>query len=280
MIVRYLAIVVLLAFSGCTQVMRSGEDEVVARVHDRSLLRKDLAGIFPPNTSHRDSVLIAENFINNWIQQQLILAKASENLTNEELDFSEELEEYKNSLIMYAYETKLVQEYLDTLVTQGEIEQYYERNQQNFELKEPIIVFSYVRVHRDSPEIEIFRKLIRSEDPDDLKELDEMGNEYAEEFWLEDKWVSFRELREQIPYDFGDEERFLASGGDLQILIGDYWYLLKVHDHKPGGSVSPLELEEENIRKIIINNRKLKLKKDLRKDLLKAAIKNNEVVIY
>ena len=41
-----------------------------------------------------------------------------------------------------------------------------------------------------------------------------------------------------------------------------------------------LELEEENIRKIITNNRKLELKRDLRKDLMEAAIEKNELVIY
>ncbi len=234
----------------------------------------------PLNANQRDSLVVTENFIKNWVQQQLILKKATENLTSEELDFSAELEEYKNSLIIYAYESKLVNEYLDTVVTMDEISVYYNDHLDDFELTQPVVRFNYVRIHRDTPEIPRFRSIIRSEEDDDIEELTKICTQYADEFWLEDDWVYFSEIIERIPYSVEDYNKFLTRNKNIQVLVDDNWYLLHIRDYKLKGDVSPLELEQDNIRKILINNRKLELKKDLRKDLMEAAIEKNELVIY
>jgi len=236
--------------------------------------------VIPENATQRDSLVVTENFIKNWVQQQLILEKATENLTSEEIDFSAELEEYKNSLIIYAYESKLVNEYLDTVVSQDEISGYYNDHLDDFELAQPVVRFNYVRLHRDVPEIPGFRSLIKSEEDDDIEKLTEMCTQHADEFWLEDDWVYFAEIIERIPYSAEDYNKFLTRNKNIQVLVDDNWYLLHIREYKLKGDISPPELEEESIRKIIINNRKLELKRALRKDLMEAAIEKNELVIY
>jgi hypothetical protein len=278
--VRYLLLILLVALLGCREMTSTGDGKVVARVYDHELYRQDIAPLIPEGTTNRDSLIIAENFIKNWVQQQLILQKASENLTNEEQDFSRELEEYENSLIIYTYESKLVEEYLDTLVSEEEIARFYEENSQNFELKEPVMRFSYVMLKEDLPEVEIFRNFIRSDDPVVMEKLDSLCVEYADEYWLGDEWVYFNDVIDKIPFEISDANYFLQRNKNIQVQEDNTWYLLSIREYRLAGSISPLELEEENIRKIIINNRKLELKKNLRKDLMQAAIDKNEVVIY
>jgi hypothetical protein len=271
---------ILIVLFGCTTSGPEEGSEVVARVYDKSLTRKELSVVMPENATQRDSLIITENFIKNWVQQQLILKKAMENLTSEEIDFSAELEEYKNSLIIYAYESKLVSEYLDTVVTMDEITGYYNDHLDDFKLAHPVVRFTYARVHKDAPEISRFRLLVRSEEEDDIEELSEMCSQYADEFWLEEDWVFFSEVIKRIPYPVDDHNEFLTGNRNIQVPVDNYWYLLHIKDFRLKGDVSPLEIEEDNIRKIIINNRKLELKKNLRKDLMEVAIEKNELVIY
>lgn len=277
---KLLSFSILIFLFGCTTTGPEKDSEVVARVYDKTLTRKDLSIVIPENATQRDSLVVTENFIKNWVQQQLILKKATENLTSEEIDFSSELEEYKNSLIIYAYESKLVNEYLDTVVSMDEISGYYNDHLDNFELTQPVVRLNYIRLHRDVPEIPRFRSLIKSEEEDDIEELTEMCTQYADEFWLEDDWIYFGEIIERIPYSVEDYNKFLTRNKNIQVLVNDNWYLLHIRGYKLKGDIAPLELEEESIRKIIINNRKLELKRDLRKDLMEAAIEKNELVIY
>lgn len=276
----YLLFIMLPVLAGCIRMGSDSEREIVARVYDNTLYLDDITPMIPEGVSNRDSLIITENYIKNWVQQQLILKKASENLTGEELDFSKKLEEYKNSLIIYTYETKLVEQYLDTLVSGDEIANFYEKNLGNFELKEPVVRFSYVRLDGDSPEVDLFRRVIRSDDPEDRVVLDSLCVEYADEYWLEDEWVYFRDIMDRIPFEISNANDFLERNENIQVMEENTWYLLRIREYNLSGSTSPLELESENIRKIIINNRKLELKKNMRSDLMKAAIDKNEVIIY
>ena len=49
----------------------------------------------------QDSILIAGDYIRKWIQQELLIQKANENLSSEQKNLDREIQEYRNSLIIY-----------------------------------------------------------------------------------------------------------------------------------------------------------------------------------
>jgi len=100
----------------------------VARVNEVYLFESDLKGIIPPGTSAKDSLMLTRSYIDSWIRKQLIVRQAMNNLSEDQLEFSKQLDNYKNSLIIYAYENTLVRQKLDTLVSDEEIENYYDAN--------------------------------------------------------------------------------------------------------------------------------------------------------
>lgn len=79
-----------------------------------------------------DSAEVAKNYIDNWIKRQLILQVAEKYLTAEQLDIERRVQDYKESLIIYSYENELIQQKLDTVVSQDEIEAYYQQYEENF----------------------------------------------------------------------------------------------------------------------------------------------------
>jgi len=147
-------IVALFAFSSC-KLFRKNPDkkDAVARVYDMYLYPEDLAGVVPSGTSRPDSIAITKNFIRNWIRQKVVLKKAEENLDNEKKDVEKQLSEYRNSLITYAYEKALIEQKLDTTISPKEVEDFYNTNQANFELKDNIIRVIYLKLNKKSPKI-------------------------------------------------------------------------------------------------------------------------------
>ena len=57
-------------------------------------------------------------------------------------------------------------------------------------------------------------------------------------------------------------------------------YLIILRDSKFRDSLSPLVFEKENIKNLILNQRKLALLRSMEKEVFDEALKNNELEIY
>ncbi len=74
----------------------------------------------------------------------------------------------------------------------------------------------------------------------------------------------------------------LDPGPGIQKMYGNYntLYLVILRDSKFRDSLSPLAFEKDNIKNLIINQRKLALINQMEKEVFKEAQKNNELEIY
>jgi hypothetical protein len=125
----------------CISCQRSNYDDdiVVATVYDKVLYQSDLQVVLYEGISRSDSIVRTKVFIDNWIRQQLLLQQANTSLTKSELNFSKQIENYRNSLIVYKYESQYVDKNLDTVVSDKEIANYIEKNSPEYELDDEAI---------------------------------------------------------------------------------------------------------------------------------------------
>jgi len=232
-------------------------------------------------TSPTDSLNLVHNYIDSWIQRKILIHQAEKNLTEDQLDFSSQLEDYRNSLVVYAYENILVAQRLDTVVTDLEIENYYQANQSNFLLKDNIVKINYVKIPVNSKKIRKIRRLFYSDDPDDKDELADLCDQQEAEYYLyDDTWMVFDNVMKEIPIRTYNQEAFLKYRRSLEIQDSLYLYLVKFIDFKIKEGVSPLQFEQDRINSIIINKRKISLLKSMHKDVYNEAFQKNEVEIY
>jgi hypothetical protein len=273
---------VLLMFTSCNLFKKKGDAKnAVARVYDTYLFPEDLAGIVPPGSSKQDSISITKNFIDNWIRQKVVLHKAEENLDNEKKDVEKQLADYRNSLITYAYEKALIEQKLDTGISQKEIEDFYSDNQNNFELKDNIIRVIYLKLNRKSPKIEKAKQWFKSDNKKDRTLLTEYCHQYALNYFLDDNtWLLFDDLLKEIPIKTYDNEQFLQNNRNIEIEDSLNVYLVSIKGFKVKNSVSPLGFEENNIRTMIINQRKLKLIEEMEHQAFENAKKRNDFEVY
>jgi hypothetical protein len=270
----------LVILASCSYFKKNTE-RVVARVLDDYLYESDLRGVIPPGTIAKDSITLTRNYIEDWIRQKLVIRQAENNLTNEQMDFSRQLENYKNALIIFEYENALVKQKLDTLITDEEIETYYDANQNNFLLKDNIVQIQYVKLPLKSAYSSQIKKLLVSDKPDDKVKLPDLCEKYATDYFLDDQnWLFFGDLLKQIPIKTYNQEEFLKNRRDLEYQDSLFVYLVRFKDFKIKESVSPLSLEKARIRDIIMNKRKMELISLMQEDIYQKALKKNEFEIY
>ncbi|MFZ4412817.1 MAG: hypothetical protein ACOYOV_07015 [Bacteroidales bacterium] len=256
------------------------KEDVVATAFDYQLFKSDLKGIIPIGTTKSDSVAIIKNFINNWIRQKIVLNRAEKNLTSDQKDFTIQLENYRNSLLVYSYESKLINQLLDTVVSNEQIQAYYDKNADNFLLKDNIIKVNYVKLDVNSPNKTKIKSLLFSKN-ENKNQLIDLCSKQAVNFYLEDdEWLLFNDLLKEIPIETYNQEAFLKNNRTIETVDENYYYLINVKDFKIKESISPLSFEKDNIRNIIINKRKLELINKMHNELFDEAVKKNDFKIY
>lgn len=285
MLRSFVFLLCILFFSNCNYFRKENGGEkkpaAVARVFGKYLYENDIAKMVPDGVSKEDSIMMAKSFIDNWIRQNVVLHKAETNLSDDEKDVEKRLEEYRNSLITYAYESELIRQKLDTVVSDKEIEKYYIDNQRNFELKDNIIKAIYVKTKKNAPKLNKLRDWYKSDKSKDMLQMEEYCHQFASDFSLDDKtWLLFDELLKKVPIKTYDKEEYLKNNRYIEIEESSNIYFVNIKGFMIKESLSPLSFEKENIRSLIINKRKLQLVQEMEKAAYEHALTNNDFEIY
>ena len=102
----------------------------LVEVAGKFLYKEDLQKVLPLNLSVDDSILFAENYIRNWVEDILLFDKAEGNVPDSE-KIKSLVESYRKALVMHTYQEELVRQKLYDEITQAEIADYYEKNKNN-----------------------------------------------------------------------------------------------------------------------------------------------------
>ena len=125
-----LLLAILVGVSGCdwlqSQRDNANTGKPIAKVADQVLYEDDLEGLYPEGASTADSTDRVESYINNWIEQQLLIKEASEAIDFNEAEIDRKVLDYKYALMVHEYEKLKVNEQLSMEVSDEEVKAYYE----------------------------------------------------------------------------------------------------------------------------------------------------------
>jgi len=191
---------------------------VVAEVSEKKLYASDLSRIIPTDIEKKDSLIMANDFIKKWIKQELLIQKANENLTFEQKDVTRELQEYRNSLIIYKYKNELMKQKMDTIVTDNQIEQFYSSNPESFNLNKNIVKAIFIKIPNEVSNPSLLKSLIANTSDEGLEELKDYCLQYAKGFDVFiDNWVDFETVKNNIPQEIDNDVQFLAHNNLIEL---------------------------------------------------------------
>ena len=271
----------LLILGSCKNAGFNNSGTVLARAYGSYLYISDLDGLVPVGAGTSDSLAICRNYIDNWVKNQLLLYQAEKNLIGEQKDFSRQLMDYRNSLIIYKYESELIRQSLDTAISEEEIENYYQANRQNFRLNDNIVQVVFAQVNSESPKRDRIKSLVKSDLQEDRDSLEFYCLRYAEDYQIVDEdWIIFDEFLMRVPIKVNNPETWLNKNKFVELKVNDDDYYVHFIDFMLGESTSPLALQRNNIKSIIMNMRKKKLIRAMKDEIFEQALKNNDFEFY
>lgn len=275
----------LLSLHQCntTQLPSYDEQTVVARVGSSYLYLHSLRQQMPENYKSEDSAQLSQSLVNQWVQEQLLLQQAENQLPDSLQDVEQQLQTYRNSLLIHLFKERWIATHLDTAVLASQIEQFYQAHQKEFLLKQNIIRFAYAKVPIIAEDLDTLSYMIEhiTDTSIDRTQLESRCAERGYDSFLNtEQWLPLNEVAQQIPLELYNQETYLKNNHFVRIKDYPFWHLLRITDFKIKDEISPLDFERKNIKRIILQQRETQLLKQLSSDIYTKALHNNQIEVY
>jgi hypothetical protein len=265
--------------SACSLLFDTGEP--IAKVGTKVLTMQELSKNVPDYLDATDSALWADDYVKKWVQRELLLLKAEESLKENEKDVSNELEEYRNSLIVFRYKNELIKQKMDTIVKNADIQKYFDAHRESFILNRNIVKAIYIKVPVSVSDPKNLKELCASNDPEKQARLNEYCLSYAKAYdRFNDQWVAVDLVLKNTPIFLADQEHFLEKSRFIESTDKEYYYIVYIRDYRLEGQVSPIEFVQNDIQNLILSKQKLEFLKQIEKDIYKEGLDNNKVKLF
>lgn len=258
---------------------KSDNKQIIASVNEKDLLLSEVLKEMPKATE--DSTFFIERYMNLWIRKQLMIYHSEINLSSDLLNYEAQIAEYRSSLLIYAYQQELINQNFDTSITSKEIFDYYNQYREEFKLVKNIFMGRYIVVDKSAPKSKNLKKWYKSNKPDDIESLTDYCHQFAKEYYLSDSsWQYFSSINNKLPKFITEEEYFLENTKGVWFEDQQYRHYIYIKNYQIKGSISPLALEREKIRNVLLNKNKIQYLKQLEDELYQNALALKKIKIY
>ena len=253
-------------------------DRLLAVTYDKKLYLSDMEGMFPEGLSAEDSLLIIEAFVERWLRDAVLMHEAENNIPAD-LNIDKLVRDYRASLIQHNYERLLVEQLLDSVVTQEELETFYAANKEQFQLEAPIFRIQLLKVPKDAPEQDQLRRWWKNpeEHLEDLRAYCQENQGFC--LLADSTWYRTEDLSLWLPAELLTDRYLEAGKSTIQRQEG-FLYLFRVVEKVAAGQVAPLEYVKPQAERTILHRRKLKLLHEMKEKMYQEALRKNKVRIY
>lgn len=258
--------------------------KIIAQVNDEYLYESDIDLIQITAKTAKDSSAKVLQYTNNWLKENAVLIHAKEQLNSEELDkIDKQVEDYRKSLIMYSYERALASQKMDTSIKEIDISRYYLSNIKNFYSNNDLIKIRYMILPNSAVELEEVKESFKDIDLDSsvVEQLQDVSFKYSAKHSLEGQWFNYEDFIRRLNVStVRSPEDFLKNNKELTYADSLMTYLVKIDNYTLAGDTMNLEYCQNDIKALILNQRKKEFISNTKNNIYKDAVDNNEIQIF
>ena len=268
--------ILLLFIISCNYNLKNN-DGYVARVGDEFLSVEEIQELIPKNLNKKDSILIVNDIIEEWATSKLLIQNAIINLTEiEKSQIDNKSEKYRENLIISEYRNKISNNNPDTSATKDEIELFFSENSKNFKLFEEIIKGRYVKLNKNTFNINEIKRRFRRFNQSDKSFFDSISIQLLNYYLNDSIWINKKLFFNKIP-SLEYDQSLRISKNNLFYVQEDSLalYLIKINNYKKADDYAPLEYIYNRIKEVIVSKKRIDYLNKIDKELIGDAITKN-----
>ncbi len=248
-------------------------DMPLVTVGDSTLNLYDVLARIPGNVTPEDSAAMFAGIVDTWLQDMLLREVAQENAID--LDRIDRMAaDYRNRLIINEYIRRMKSSRGDK-AAEEQVKAYYDANSAEMTLESPLVKGVYIKLPSDADRLDDVRRWVRSSSAASIDEIEKYGLKGAIQYeYFKDKWVDWQEIAAQIPYRFGDPDKFIAAHRFFETSDRNSTYLLRITESIPSGSRMPYDFAAPLIRESLVQSQREQYGRSLLETFAENALKN------
>ncbi|GAB1416454.1 peptidylprolyl isomerase [Paludibacter sp.] len=276
---QLLCILVVLGLVGCNKLTPDKSRVPILEVEGKFLYEDQIGLIIPPNISKEDSAHIAESYIRKWATDILLYENAKRNVTDK-AEIEKLLDDYRKSLTIHQYQQNLLQQRLPKQPSDAEIQDFYQKFQDQFVLKESLIKGIFLVLPNGAPKVDDVKSWVKSGDTKSLEKIEKysLQNGLSYDYFV-DRWVSINEILKVMPLKDDGQNNF-SSKQFYETSDSLKHYMLSISSIKRVGEIEPFEIAKEKIANIIISQLKSDFILNFETELYNDAVKNGTITFF
>lgn len=269
----------MLAAWGCSD-NRTDTKDLLVRVGNHTLSQRQLEADMPAGLSPEDRAAFTKQYIDDWVSSVLLYDVALKNLPDvERLDRL--VDDYRRDLFVYEYCSRLADERVETDIPEDSIRLFYEENSSHFTLHKAIVKGMLLKVPKNAPSLSSLRTWVASGAQSAVEKIEKYAIKNAIGYdYFYDHWVWFDDVKDNIPYDFGNDDSFLRQHKNLEVTQNDNIYLLHISEHLTAQSVMPYEFARQRIIEILTNRKRVKFNEELKHEVYDDAVREGRIEYF
>ena len=274
-------IILILLIISC-ELENNSKEEPIARVNDNFLFFSEIQESLDENMSQNDSMLAVNSAINNWASKKLLYEKAIFNLSNSKQNELDQLvRSYESDLYISNYEKEWLKTRVDTIVSNDQLQSYYNDNKNKFRLRQDILLARFIELPIENfNKTQIVRSFRRLNFQDKIY-LDSISLQFKSSFINDSVWLRPELFFNKFKIDnIAKYNRYLKKKSFFEIKDLESLYLVYISDIQKKNNYAPMSYVKPTLVQILLNKRKLEMKKQLKTDILKQGIAENNFEIY
>jgi hypothetical protein len=258
---------------------RSKDDRKLGRIYDKTLYLSDMEGMLPEGITGEDSTVIINTFVRYWMREMALLHEAEQNIPKD-LNLEKLVADYRSSLIKNNYGNIVMNRLLDSTVTTVQLQEFYEKNKEQYQLETPILRCRFIKAPRNAPGSDKAQDWWNSNKGGDFAELTRWCSQHAAVHHLQDStWYNVDDIAAYMPQgtltvDNVDDRRDFIQRDE------NFVYYFRVLELVRKKELAPLSYIESQARKVILHKRKTELLEELKDKLFDEAVRKKNMEVY
>lgn len=243
-----------------------GSDKELAKVFNKTLYLTEVSEMVPDDASPEDSVLMVNALSEKWVRDNLMMHEAERNIPKD-LNIDQLVNEYRASLILHSYEQRIMEENVDSVISDKELTEFYEKNKEQYQLQTAIARCYFIRVAKPVPQPDSLRKWWYSRKKEDLPKMISYASRNAAEYLLTDTvWYRIEDIASELPKGTLTQTN-ISAGKEFVLSDDDFQYFFRAMEVKSTKEIAPLSYIKGQATKYILHQRKTKLLENKKEEL-------------
>lgn len=259
----------------------SQNEKVVATVDGIPLYENDVLLMMQAQGNDLTDSILFNEMVEKWCIDQSFINELEEHDNNLYRINQLKAHSLSGDLAYFEIEKMSIQSQLDTLVTAEEINQYYEKNKEEFILQDYIVKALYLKIpaNIDFKKDNIDKYYLLKNDKD-LVEINAYAKSYAENYYFNDStWIFFNELVKDIPISKYNVDNIILNRSKTYFSDENFTYFINIIDFKLKNEVPPIDFLRNDIRRIILTKRLLEITDKNESSLIQRIKTKHEIII-